>query len=151
MTFMEHYKKECIPVLREQFSYKNVMQVPRLDKIVVSSCRHEAVADVKVLDRVSDELSIITGQKPSIRRARKSIATFKLREGMPIGCMVTLRHRRMYEFYSRLVNVAMPRTRDFRGVSPRGFDGHGNYTLGIQEQIIFFRKSPMTGSIRSVG
>ena len=137
MSFYQYYKSDCIPKLKEQFAYKNPMQVPRLQKIVVSSCRKEAVSDVKVLDRVSQELSLITGQKPVIRRARKSIATFKLRTGMPIACMVTLRHRNMYEFFNRLVNVALPGTRDFRGVSPRGFDGNGNYTMGIQEQIIF--------------
>lgn len=137
MSFIDYYKNECVPQLTEQFGYKNPMQVPRLKKIVISSSRKEAVSDVKVLDRVSQELAVITGQKPIIRRARKSIATFKLREGMPIACMVTLRHRHMYEFYNRLVNVALPRTRDFRGVSPKGFDGKGNYTMGIQEQIIF--------------
>lgn len=113
------------------------MKLPRLKKIIVSSCCKEAVADAKVLDKVSEELAMITGQKPAIRRARKSIATFKLREGMPIACMVTLRGGRMYEFFNRLVNVALARTRDFRGVSPRGFDGHGNYTMGVREQIIF--------------
>jgi large subunit ribosomal protein L5 len=137
MTFIDFYKTECVPQLKEQFGYKNPMQVPRLEKIVLSSCRKEAVSDVKVLDRVSQELATISGQKPIIRRARKSIASFKLREGMPIACMVTLRQRLMYEFYNRLVNVALPSTRDFRGVSPRGFDGRGNYTLGLQEQIIF--------------
>ena len=137
MSFVDFYKNECVPQLKEQFGYKNPMEVPRLKKIVISSSRKEAVADAKVLDRVAQELAMITGQKPIIRRARKSIATFKLREGMPIACMVTLRDRHMYEFYNRLVNVALPRTRDFRGVSPKGFDGMGNYTLGIQEQIIF--------------
>jgi large subunit ribosomal protein L5 len=135
--YAEFYKKQCIPKLKEQFSYKNPMQIPRLEKIVISSCRKEAVQDVKVLDRVSEELSLITGQRPSIRRARKSIANFKLREGMPIACSVTLRGTRMYEFFNRLVNVALPRTRDFRGVSRHGFDGHGNYSMGIREQIIF--------------
>jgi large subunit ribosomal protein L5 len=137
MAYAEFYKNDCVPKLKEKFSYKNPMQIPRLEKIVISSCRKEAVQDVKVLDRVSEELGLITGQRPVIRRARKSIAGFKLREGMPIACSVTLRGMRMYEFFNRLVNVAMPRTRDFRGVSPRGFDGHGNYSLGIREQIIF--------------
>lgn len=137
MSFVEFYKEQCIPQLREQFGYQNPMQVPRLEKIVISSCRKEAVQDVKVLDKVAEELSLITGQKPVIRRARKSIAGFKLRQGMPIACSVTLRGARMYEFFNRLVNVAMPRTRDFRGVSPRSFDGRGNYNLGIREQIIF--------------
>ena len=137
MAFVNVYKDQCIPKLREQFSYKNLMEVPKLAKIVVSSCRKEAVQDVKVLDRVSEELSLITGQKPIIRRARKSIAQFKLRAGMPIGCSVTLRGMKMYEFLNRLINVALPRTRDFRGMSPRAFDGHGNYSLGVREQIIF--------------
>lgn len=137
MAYLEFYKQECRPKLAEQFNYKNSMQIPRLEKIVISSCRKEAVQDVKVLDRVSDEVALITGQKPVIRRARKSIASFKLRAGMPIACCTTLRGKKMYEFFNRLVNIALPRTRDFRGVSPRGFDGHGNYNLGIREQIIF--------------
>ena len=137
MSYRDFYKEKCIPQLKEQFSYKNPMQVPRLEKIVLSSCRKEAVQDAKILDRVSQELALITGQKPIICRARKSIAGFKLREGMPIACSVTLRAKMMYEFFNRLVNVALPRTRDFRGISPRSFDGHGNYSLGIKEQIIF--------------
>lgn len=135
--FEKYYKEECVPKLREEFGYKNPMQVPQVTKVIISSCRKEAVQDVKVLDRVADELGRVTGQKPIVRRARKSIATFKLRQGMPLSCVVTLRGLRMYEFLSRLVNVALPRTRDFRGVSPKGFDGHGNYTLGVREQIIF--------------
>lgn len=135
--YVDYYRNECIPKLREQFGYKNPMQIPRLDKIVVSSCRKEAVSDVKVLDHVMDELVRITGQKPVIRRAKKSIANFKLRQGMPIAYMVTLRGLHMYEFFNRLVNVALPRARDFSGISPRGFDSHGNYSLGIREQIIF--------------
>ena len=113
------------------------MEIPRLKKIVLSSCSKEAVQDVKVLDRISEELALISGQKPVLRRARKSIANFKLRKGMPIASFVTLRGMNMYEFFNRLVNIALPRTRDFRGVSPKGFDGRGNYNLGIREQIIF--------------
>ena len=113
------------------------MQVPRLEKIVVNMGLGEAVSDIKVLDAAAEELAAITGQKPVIRRAKKSIASFKLRAGMPIGCMVTLRKQRMYEFLDRLVNVALPRVRDFKGVSPKSFDGRGNYTLGLREQIIF--------------
>lgn len=135
--YAEYYRKECVPKLKEQFNYKNPMQIPRLEKIVISSCRKEAVSDVKVLDRVAEELMQITGQKPVICRAKKSIAGFKLREGMPIACMVTLRGLHMYEFFSRLVNIALPGSRDFRGLSPRAFDGRGNYTMGIREQIIF--------------
>lgn len=135
--YREFYQKECVPKLMAQFQYKNPMTVPRLVKVVVSSTRKEAVSDIKVLDRVIEELEKITGQKPVQTRARKSIATFKLRTGMPIGCMVTLRGLKMYEFLNRLVNVALPRTRDFQGVSSSGFDGRGNYTLGIREQIIF--------------
>jgi large subunit ribosomal protein L5 len=137
MSYKKYYKDECVPKLKEKFQYANVMQTPRLEKIVVSSCRKEAVSDAKVLDRVMAELALITGQKPALRKARKSIATFKLREGMPLACMVTLRGKKMYEFFNRLVNVALPRTRDFRGVSPRSFDGSGNYNMGVQEQIIF--------------
>ncbi len=137
MSYANFYKETCIPQLKEEFGYKNPMQIPRLQKIVISSCRKEAVQDVKVLDRVTEEIGLIAGQKPIIRRARKSIAAFKLREGMPIACSVTLRGQRMYEFLNRLVNVALPRTRDFRGISPKGFDGNGNFTLGIKEQIIF--------------
>lgn len=137
MAFVEFYRNECMPKLKERFQYRNVQQIPCLEKIVISSARKEAITDVKILDRVSEELGLITGQKPVMRRARKSIATFKLRKGMPLSCVVTLRGQRMYEFFNRFVNVALARTRDFRGVSPKGFDGHGNYTLGIREQIIF--------------
>ncbi|HWP45934.1 MAG TPA: 50S ribosomal protein L5 [Candidatus Limnocylindrales bacterium] len=131
------YREVVIPNLMKQFGYKNVMQVPRLEKIVVNMGLGEAVSDIKVLDAAAEELAAITGQKPVIRRAKKSIASFKLRAGMPIGCMVTLRKQRMYEFLDRLVNVALPRVRDFKGVSPKSFDGRGNYTLGLREQIIF--------------
>lgn len=117
--------------------YKNIMEVPRLDKIVVNMGLGEAIHNIKVLDSAVDELSLITGQKPVVTRARRSIASFKLREGMAIGCMVTLRKARMYEFLGRLIHVAIPRVRDFRGLNSRSFDGRGNYTLGIREQIIF--------------
>ena len=131
------YKEECVPAMMQEFRYKSPMQVPRLEKIVVNMGLGEASQNIKILDSASVELAAITGQKPVITRARKSIAAFKLREGMPIGCMVTLRRERMFEFLDRLVNVALPRVRDFRGVSDKAFDGRGNYTLGIKEQIIF--------------
>jgi large subunit ribosomal protein L5 len=133
----EIYLKEVVPQLMKTFSYKNVMQVPRLDKITLNMGLGEAVANVKILDSAAEELTIIAGQKALITKARKSIATYKLREGMPIGVMVTLRRERMYEFLDKLVNVALPRVRDFRGVSAKAFDGRGNYALGIREQIIF--------------
>jgi large subunit ribosomal protein L5 len=133
----EHYEKAVLPELMKRFSYRNPMQAPRLKKIVVNMGVGEALQNIKLLDSAAVELGTITGQKPSIRRAKKSIANFKLREGQPIGCMVTLRGARMYEFYDRLVNVALPRIRDFRGVPTRSFDGRGNYTLGVTEQIIF--------------
>jgi large subunit ribosomal protein L5 len=133
----EFYEKEVVPVLMSELGFKNVMQVPRLTKIVVSMGLGQAVQNVKIVDAGAAELTQITGQKAIITRAKKSIATYKLRKGMPIGCMVTLRGRRMYEFYDRLVNVALPRVRDFRGVSPKSFDGRGNYSIGIKEQIVF--------------
>jgi large subunit ribosomal protein L5 len=133
----ERYQKETVPAMMKRFGYKNVMQVPRLDKIVVNVGVGEAVGNVKLLDAVSTDLATITGQKPVIRRAKGSISNFKLKAGMPIGCMVTLRKRRMYEFFDRLVNAAIPRIRDFRGTNPNSFDGRGNYNLGIGEQIIF--------------
>jgi large subunit ribosomal protein L5 len=133
----EMYNKELIPQLTKEFSYKNVMEVPRLEKIVINMGLGEAIQNIKILDSAAQELSAISGQKPVITKARKSIASFKLREGMPIGCMVTLRKDRMYEFLDRLVNVALPRVRDFKGVSPKGFDGRGNYSLGVKEQLIF--------------
>ena len=131
------YQEEVVPQLIEKFGYKNVMQIPRLDKIVLNMGLGEAIQNIKVLDSAVAELKSIAGQSPVITRAKKSIAAFKLREGMPIGCMVTLRRGRMYDFYHKLVNVALPRVRDFRGVSSKAFDGRGNYALGIKEHIIF--------------
>ena len=133
----EKYKSEVVPALTKEFGYTSVMAVPRVRKIVVNMGVGEAIADAKLLDQAADELATITGQKPSITRARKSIANFKLRAGMAIGCRVTMRGRRMYEFLDRLMNLAMPRVRDFRGAPPRAFDGRGNYTLGIRDQLIF--------------
>jgi large subunit ribosomal protein L5 len=133
----EHYDGNVLPELMKRFQYKNRMQAPRLEKIVVNMGVGDALVNIKFLDQAVAELATITGQKPSIRRSKKSIANFKLRAGQPIGCMVTLRGARMYEFYDRLVNVALPRIRDFRGVPSRSFDGQGNYTLGLTEQIIF--------------
>ena len=133
----EHYEKNVLPELMKRFSYGNRMQAPKLTKIVVNMGVGDALQNIKLLDTAAGELSTISGQKAAIRRAKKSIANFKLREGQPIGCMVTLRGARMYEFYDRLVNVALPRIRDFRGVPTRSFDGRGNYTLGLTEQIIF--------------
>jgi large subunit ribosomal protein L5 len=133
----EIYKKELVPDLMKKFSYKSIMQVPKLHKIVVNMGVGAAVADQKLLEEAVKELETITGQKASIRKAKKAISNFKLREGVNIGAMVTLRHERMYEFLDRLVNVALPRVRDFRGLSDKSFDGRGNYTLGIREQIIF--------------
>ena len=131
------YEKEIVPSLMNKFSYKTVMQVPRLHKIVVNMGVGAAVTDQKILEEAVKELETITGQKPSIRKSRKAISNFKLREGVNIGAMVTLRRERMYEFLDRLVNVALPRVRDFRGLSDKSFDGRGNYTLGVKEQIIF--------------
>ncbi len=131
------YRDEVIPKLRESFGYRNVHQVPRLEKIVVNMGLGEATQNPKLLERAQEELAAIAGQKPVVRRAKKSISNFKLRAGQAIGCSVTLRRERMWEFFDRLVNVALPRVRDFKGVSPRAFDGRGNYTLGIREQIIF--------------
>lgn len=133
----ELYHKEVVPKLAEQFNYRSPMQIPKLSKIILNMGLGEAIQNVKILDSASEELAQISGQKPVVTRARQSIAAFKLRKGMPIGCMVTLRGRRMYEFFDKLVNVALPRVRDFRGVSPKALDGRGNYTLGIKEQIIF--------------
>ena len=131
------YNDEIVPKLMDQFGYKNVMQVPKLSKIILNMGLGEAIQNIKVLDSAVEELSVIAGQRPVITRARKSIAAFKLRAGMPIGCMVTLRGSRMYDFFTRLVNTALPRVRDFRGVSAKAFDGRGNYSLGIKEHIIF--------------
>ena len=133
----ERYQREILPALMKDMGYKNRWQTPRLDKIVINIGVGEAIQNAKMLDVAVEELSTISGQKPVVTKARKAIANFKLREGMPIGCMVTLRGDRMYEFYDRLVNVALPRVRDFKGVSDRSFDGRGNYALGIREQIIF--------------
>jgi large subunit ribosomal protein L5 len=133
----ELYKKELVQELTRLFKYDNVMAVPKLVKITVNMGLGEAIQNAKVLDSSSEELAAITGQKPVITRARKSIASFKLRKGMPIGCFVTLRGDRMYEFLDRLVNIALPRVRDFRGVSLKSFDGRGNYTMGLRDQLIF--------------
>jgi large subunit ribosomal protein L5 len=133
----ERYKKEIVPDLMKRFSYKSIMQVPSLKKIVVNMGVGSAVADAKNLEEAIKDLETITGQKPSIRTAKKSISNFKLREGMKIGAMVTLRKEKMYEFLDRLITIALPRVRDFRGISDKSFDGRGNYTLGIKEQIIF--------------
>lgn len=133
----ERYQKEIAPAIAKEFEIKNPMAVPRLEKVVLNMGMGEAIANAKILDTAADELRAITGQKPVVTKAKKSIASFKLRQGMPIGVMVTLRGDRMYEFLDRLVSIALPRVRDFRGVSPKAFDGRGNYTLGIREQLIF--------------
>ena len=133
----EKYQKEVVPALQKEFGYKNVMAVPRLEKIVVNMGLGEATSNPKLVDTGADELARITGQKPVTRRAKKSIAAFKVRKGMPIATMVTLRGERMWEFLDRLVSIALPRVRDFKGVSPRGFDGRGNYTLGLRDQLLF--------------
>ena len=133
----EHYQSKVVPALTKEFGYKNVMAVPKIEKIAINIGMGEATQNAKLMDGAVTELGQIAGQKPVVTKARKSIAAFKLREGMAIGCMVTLRGDRMYEFFDRLVNVALPRVRDFRGVSSKSFDGRGNYTLGIREQLIF--------------
>lgn len=133
----DKYLSDVVPAMMKEFNYSNVMQVPRLSKVVINTSLKEAIQNIKVLETAADELAQITGQKAVIRRAKKSIANFKLRAGMPIGAMVTLRRDRMFEFVDRLVSVAVPRIRDFRGVSAKSFDGRGNYSLGISEQIIF--------------
>ncbi|MEX1081278.1 MAG: 50S ribosomal protein L5 [Halofilum sp. (in: g-proteobacteria)] len=133
----EQYRDHMVGSLRQSQGYENIMAVPRLEKITVNMGVGEAVSDKKVLEAAQQELALITGQKPAITRARKSIAGFKVREGWPIGCKVTLRGGRMYEFLDRLIHVAIPRIRDFRGFSPKGFDGRGNYSMGVREQIIF--------------
>jgi large subunit ribosomal protein L5 len=135
--FLELYQKNVLPALKAKFPDMNVMELPRLEKIVVNTCQGDATQNVKALETAATELELITGQKTVITRAKKSIATFKLREGMPIGASVTLRREKMYEFYDRLVSVALPRVRDFKGVSKNSFDGRGNYSLGLREQIIF--------------
>jgi large subunit ribosomal protein L5 len=133
----EHYQTKVVPGLMKDLSARNPMEVPKLKKIVLSMCLKEATTDMKVMERAMEELAMITGQKPKMTRAKKSIAAFKLRENMPLGAVVTLRGARMYEFLDRFTNVALPRVRDFRGLSPKGFDGAGNYSMGLKEQIIF--------------
>lgn len=133
----KHYEQKVVPALMKKLELKNPMQVPRLERIVVNAVTKDAVANPKVLDSLTAELAMITGQKPIPTRAKKAIAAFKLRKGIPLGCMVTLRKKKMYEFLDRLVNMALPRVRDFRGVSSKSFDGRGNYTMGLREQIIF--------------
>jgi len=133
----KRYREEIVPAMMKTFNYSNVMQVPRLEKVVINMGLGEALENARILDTSMEELSKITGQKPVLTRARKSIANFKLREGNPIGCCVSLRKKRMFDFIYRFLNIALPRVRDFKGVSPRGFDGRGNYTLGIREQLIF--------------
>lgn len=133
----ERYQKEIAPAIAKEFNITNPMATPRLEKIVVNMGLGEAISNSKIIDTAVDELGSVTGQKPVVTKAKKSIATFKLRQGMPIGAMVTLRGDRMFEFLDRLISVALPRVRDFRGVSPKAFDGRGNYTLGIREQLIF--------------
>ncbi|MEE8546485.1 MAG: 50S ribosomal protein L5 [bacterium] len=136
-TLKNKYREEVVPAMIKTFSYNNVMQVPRLEKIVLNMGLGDALESAKVLDTSMEELAVITGQRPVLTRARKSIANFKLREGNPIGCMVSLRKGRMYEFLNRLMNIALPRMRDFKGASPKAFDGRGNFTMGIREQLIF--------------
>ncbi len=133
----DFYYNDCVPALKEEFGYTNIMQVPKLEKIVLNMGLGEAVQNPKIVEGAAEELTLIAGQKAVVTNAKKSIAGFKLREGMPIGCRVTLRGEKMYDFFSKLVNIALPRVRDFRGVSPKGFDGRGNYSLGVKEQIIF--------------
>jgi large subunit ribosomal protein L5 len=137
MALKEQYEKEVVPQLVETFGYTNRFQVPALSKIVLNIGLGDAIQNIKLLDSARQELKAITGQAPVVTRAKKSVAAFKVREGMPIGCMVTLRSKRMFDFFEKLVNIALPRVRDFRGISGKAFDGRGNYTLGIKEQIIF--------------
>ena len=133
----EKYQKDVVPALQKEFGYKNVMAVPKIEKVVVNMGLGEATANAKIIDTGADEVARITGQKPVTRRAKKSIAAFKVRKGMPIASMVTLRGERMWEFLDRLMTIALPRVRDFKGVSPKGFDGRGNYTLGLRDQLLF--------------
>jgi len=137
MSLKELYDTEVVPKLKEAFNYKNTMEIPKLEKIVLNMGLGEAIQNIKILDSAKAELKLITGQAPVVTRAKKSVAAFKLRAGMPIGCMVTLRRKRMYDFFDKLVNISLPRVRDFRGISGKAFDGKGNYTMGIKEQIIF--------------
>lgn len=134
---LERYRSDIVPKLSEEFGFKNIHQVPKLVKIVVNMGVGEAAANPKLVETAAEELAVITGQKAAIRKAKKSIANFKLRQGQPVGCTVTLRGPRMWEFFDRLVSVSLPRVRDFKGISPKAFDGRGNYSLGIREQIIF--------------
>ena len=133
----DRYQQEVMPALAKEFGYKNVMAIPKIEKVVINMSLGEATSNAKIADTGADELSRITGQKAVVRRATKSIAQFKLRQGMPVGAMVTLRGERMWEFLDRLMSIALPRVRDFKGVSPRGFDGRGNYTLGLKDQLLF--------------
>ncbi|MDI6741341.1 MAG: 50S ribosomal protein L5 [Smithella sp.] len=133
----EYYSKEVVPALIKEFNYKNPMQVPKMEKIVINMGLGEAIQNIKIIDGAVQEIAAITGQKPIVNKAKKSIATFKLRQGMPVGCSVTLRKKIMYEFFDRLVNAALPKVRDFRGISANAFDGRGNFSIGLQEQIIF--------------
>ena len=133
----DKYQKEVVPALKKEFGYTNIMAVPKVEKVVVNMGLGEATQNVKIIDTAQDELGRITGQRPVTTRAKKSIAAFKVRKGMPIGSMVTLRGERMWEFLDRLMNIALPRVRDFKGVSPKGFDGRGNYTLGLRDQLLF--------------
>jgi large subunit ribosomal protein L5 len=137
MSLKELYENEAVPKLVETFKYKNKFQVPKLEKIVLNMGLGAAIQNIKLIDSAKEEIKAISGQAPVVTRAKKSVSAFKVREGMPIGCMVTLRHKRMYDFFERLVNIALPRVRDFRGISGKAFDGMGNYTLGVKEQIIF--------------
>lgn len=133
----DRYDQEVVPMMRERFGYRNRMAVPRLEKIVLNMGVGDAIQNIKLLDNAVEQLGLITGQRPAVTRAKKSIANFKIRAGMPIGCRVTLRGPRMYEFFDRLVSIALPRVRDFRGLSTRSFDGRGSYTLGVKDQMIF--------------
>ncbi len=136
-AYIDFYENEVRPALVRKFKYKNVMQVPKLEKIVINMGLGEAIQNIKVLDSAANDIMLIAGQKPVITKAKKSIASFKLRAGMPIGCVVTLRRERMYEFFQKLVTIVLPRVRDFKGISSKSFDGRGNYTIGLREQIIF--------------
>jgi large subunit ribosomal protein L5 len=133
----EKYAKEVVPALKKEFGYANVMAIPKVSKVIINMGLGEATSNAKIVDTAADELSKITGQKAAVRRAKKSIAAFKVRQGMPVGAMVTLRGERMYDFLDRLIGIALPRVRDFKGISAKGFDGRGNYTLGLRDQIIF--------------
>ena len=134
---LEKYRKEIVPALKQKLGYRSMMQVPAIKKIVINMGVGEAIADIKILDKAQEELSLITGQKPVVRKAKQAISNFKIREGLPIGCKVSLRNKMMYEFLDRLINATLPRIRDFRGVPVNSFDGHGNYSLGLKEQSVF--------------